>query len=464
MKRKKLLAVLLSALMLLGTASCTKSAAPDADNSEKSSSSATTSEAPVSGEGEGAGEASYSGITLNVAHGSTGDVSDAFDAQFAAFEQLSGCVVEIEHLSSNADEIESVIQVRAATGNLPDVWQNSVGAKLQNISPQENIYDLSGQSWIGNLADGFREIVTDKQTGSVWAIPSITSNVAGVFYNKNVYNELGLEIPTTWEIFLANCETIKSGSEIMPCASPYSTPSGVQILFLAQYYYVQNENPDFANQYTAKEIELHESPAYLRGMSKMYDLYEKGYQDVDPLSLSFEDASVQLAEGKTAMLVCRTNVMATVQELAPDAIDNIGFFPLPDEDSSNQGVATWMPTGWVMSKNVPAENEACSLALLEYLTTGEAIDVYCTKTIPTGAFMLNGVDLPDNVAPAVVEAQAWVSKASTPVMEYFCDIKGSNMATILQMLGTGDYTPDDAVKEIEQDNAIDARQKNIAGW
>ena len=123
-----------------------------------------------------------------------------------------------------------------------------------------------------------------------------------------------------------------------------------------------------------------------------------------------------------------------------------------------------MPPGWALNKNVPKEKEECALALMEFLTMGESIDAYCTKTTPTGAFMLNGVDLPDNVSTAVIEAQSWVDKASSPVMEYFSDIKGSNMATILQMVGTGDYTPDQAITEIEQDNAIDAQQKGIAGW
>ena len=57
-----------------------------------------------------------------------------------------------------------------------------------------------------------------------------------------------------------------------------------------------------------------------------------------------------------------------------------------------------------------------------------------------------------------------MERASTPVMEYQCSIKGANLVTILQMVGTGEYTPDEAITEIEMDNAIDAQQKGIAGW
>ena len=123
-----------------------------------------------------------------------------------------------------------------------------------------------------------------------------------------------------------------------------------------------------------------------------------------------------------------------------------------------------MPPAWCMNANIDAEKEACALALMEFLTTSAAVDAYCTKTIPTGAFMLNGIELPDNITNAVKEAQGWVEKASTPVMEYVCAIKGANMVTILQMVETGEYTPDEGIKEIEMDNAIDAQQKGIAGW
>ena len=65
---------------------------------------------------------------------------------------------------------------------------------------------------------------------------------------------------------------------------------------------------------------------------------------------------------------------------------------------------------------------------------------------------------------AVAEAQEWSSKASVPAMEYICPIKGANMATILSMVGTGQYTPEQGIAEIEMDNEIDAQQKGLAGW
>lgn len=38
------------------------------------------------------------------------------------------------------------------------------------------------------------------------------------------------------------------------------------------------------------------------------------------------------------------------------------------------------------------------------------------------------------------------------------------MVTILQMAETGEYTPEQAIAEIEKDNETDAQQKGIQGW
>ena len=127
-------------------------------------------------------------------------------AIFSARVQGLSLIHILERLSSDADEMESILLVRAATGNLPDIWMNSVGAKLDAMSPKENCYDLSGEDWITERVNGdYLNIVTDEGAGEIYGIPCSPSNVAGVFYNKKVYEELGLEIPNTWEEFMENC-------------------------------------------------------------------------------------------------------------------------------------------------------------------------------------------------------------------------------------------------------------------
>lgn len=406
-------------------------------------------------------EASYEGQTISLAHNVLNSSMDGLNAQFRAFEEKYGCKVEVELLAENADEAESVLLTRAATGNLPDVFISSVGAKLQEFSPKDNIYDLSDQTFVNSMTDEFIDAV-DGENGEIWGIPAYPANVAGVFYNKTVYEELNLEIPTTWEEFLDNCQKIKENTDKAPVVGAYDGAAGRQILFLSQYYYVVQENEKFAEQYTNKEIGLADSPAYMRGFEKLYDLSELGLLNDDPLSTSFDDSAIMLTDGTAVHTFCRTNIIGTIENLAPDKLDEIGFFPLPDENADKLGVAVWLPQCWSISKN--SENKELALLLLEFLISEEGIAAYCEGVNPTGAFAIKGSTLPDSVANVLVEAQDWAGKAATTVMEYSCDIKGANLSTILSMVGTGEITPENAVVEVEADNAIDAQQKGIAGW
>ena len=406
-----------------------------------------------------AGETDFSGQTLTMAIPTVDGEIDAITAQIKAFEEKYGVTVDLEILPQG-DEGENLKLVRIATGAMADVFMSAVGAKLTELSPAENMMDLSGQPFLENVDDGYLSIVTID--GAVYGVPICPSNVAGVFYNTKVYEELGLEVPETWDAFLENCQYIKENTEIAPVAAPNSQTSLSQIPFLTNYYYVQESNPTFAQDYTERKITLSECPEYVEGLQKMYDLAVNEHLNEDYLAATSEDVAMMLAEGTAAHSIIRSNILGTIAAVMPEQINDIGFFPLPDKDPAVRGVATWMPQAYLINKN--AENPELALKFMEYITSEEAVEVYCSYQKPSGAFMLKGVELPDDVYPALAEAQSWVEKASTPVMEYFCSIKGSNQATICSQVASGQITPQEAVEVIEKDNEIDAQQKGLAGW
>ena len=127
-----------------------------------------------------------------------------------------------------------------------------------------------------------------------------------------------------------------------------------------------------------------------------------------------------------------------------------------------RGISYWLPMGYVINKD--AKEPELAKKWCEFVTTQEGVNAYCSVITPAGTFMINGIEMPSNSYPALITAQEWIAKASCPVMEYFCRIKGSNQATITSMLASGEITPDDAVKQIMEDNLVDAQQKGIVGW
>ncbi|MGH0053003.1 MAG: ABC transporter substrate-binding protein [Sphaerochaetaceae bacterium] len=404
------------------------------------------------------GKSEFAGQTLTMMMTNKEGEFEAARAQHKAFEEKYGVKIEVEVVPSG-DAGENLRRTRVATQSLPDIFASSVGAKLYESYPSENVIDIKDQPWIDNLDVNFKKAATID--GAVYGVPLAPSNVGGVFYNKKIFEDLGLDIPLTWDEFLDTCEVIKNAG-IAPVAAPNSKTSLTQVPFLMNYYYVNHEDPDFAEKYTRNEITLSDSKAFLGGLQKMYDLAVNEYLNEDALATTVEDVAMMLGDGTAAMSIIRTNILSTMEVLVPDAIENFGFFPLPDNDPNVRGVATWMPMAYLANKN--ATNPELALLFLEFMTTNEAVEAYLTVQNPTGAFMLNGVKFPDDVYPSLAEAQAWVEKASTPVMEYFSPIKGINQATYTSQVAAGMITPEEAVREIEKDNAISAKQLGLPNW
>lgn len=457
---KKLIALLLAVLMVLSMAACSTAAKNEttADKpAEATKTDNTTAQTPAQ-DSETPAAKKFEGKTLTMMMSmSESNSTDAYHAQIAAFEEKYGCKVEVEAIPGG-DEGENLKLVRLATGALSDLYMCSVGSKLDEFDPTKNCMDISGEAWCDNISDGYRQVTT--YDGGVYATPADTSNAAGVLYNTKVFESLGLEIPKTWDEFLACCETIKAAG-ITPIAAPYAKQTNSQIPFLMNYYYVAQENPDFAEQYTNREIDLDSSAAFVRGLQKLSDMSQ--YLNDDFLSTGMDECAVMLGEGTAAMMVIRTNILVTMEANCPDKIADIDFFPLPDQDPDNRGVSYWLPMGWVINKD--AKEPELAKAWCEFVTSQEGVDAFCSAVTPTGTFCLKSVDLSGvDMCQALVTAQEWVSTNSTPVMEYFCRIKGSNQATICSMCASGDITAEDACQQIMEDNVVDAQQKGFVGW
>ena len=50
------------------------------------------------------------------------------------------------------------------------------------------------------------------ETEPTYAVPTSGMGI-GIYYNKDIYKELGLEIPETWDKFIENCKKINDSGK-----------------------------------------------------------------------------------------------------------------------------------------------------------------------------------------------------------------------------------------------------------
>ena len=126
---------------------------------------------------------------------------------------------------------------------------------------------------MGALDDSFVQSVSVGD--QVFGAPVGTSMGGGVLYNKKVYDELGLEIPTTWDEFMDNNEKIAAAGKT-PVIQTYATTWTSQLFVLGDFANVLAENPEWADDYTANKVKYADDPAALRGFEHLQEVNEAG--------------------------------------------------------------------------------------------------------------------------------------------------------------------------------------------
>ena len=66
---------------------------------------------------------------------------------------------------------------------------------------------LSG-SYLDNYSEGARKAAQFQ--GKDYGVPTGISFVTGVYYNKDLFQKNGVQVPTTWDEFIAACEAFKA--------------------------------------------------------------------------------------------------------------------------------------------------------------------------------------------------------------------------------------------------------------
>ena len=114
------------------------------------------------------------------------------------------------------------------------------------------------------------------------------SMAGAVLYNKDIYAELGLEVPTTWDEFIANSETIKAAGKAAPIVQTYGDTWTSQLFVLGDFYNVLAEDPDWAEQYTNNKAKYVDEPAFA-GFEHQQEAFEKGLFNEDFASATYDD-------------------------------------------------------------------------------------------------------------------------------------------------------------------------------
>ncbi|WP_219413027.1 ABC transporter substrate-binding protein [Pseudonocardia nigra] len=360
-------------------------------------------------------------------------------------------------------EGDNLVKTRLATGDMANVFVYNSGSLLQALNPTQTLVPVTDQPWVADLDQTFVDAVS--ANGEVFGAPVGTVQAGAVMYNKAVYEQLGLEVPRTWDEFMANNAVIAERTDAAPVIQTYQETWTSQLFVLGDFHNVLQAEPNFPERYTAGELKYATSEAALRGFQHQQAVHEAGYMNEDFASATYEEGLRMLAQGEGVHYPILTSALAEIVASYPDAVDDIGVFGLPGPDPATHGITVWTPGAAYIPQTTEGAQREAALDFLAFIASPAGCAAMTEAATPVGPYVVEGCELPADVPPAVEDIRAYLEKgAASPALEFLSPVKGPNLENLTVEVGSGIRSAEDAAALYDQDVAQQAQQLGLEGW
>ena len=286
---------------------------------------------------------------------------------FESFKAETGITVVDSPIGH--EDFKAGILVRAAGGNLPDVFSYWAGARTQFVVDAGSLGTID-ELWAEHgLDEVIAKSVADGATiyNSARYLVPFGYHYAGMFYNTKVMADAGVtEFPTDWDGFLALCETLKSNG-VTPIALGSKDRWPAQFWF--DYLLLRTAGPEYRASLMAGEASYTDDEVQ-RAMQIWSDLVDAGYFAPNANAATWTDASDQVSRGDAAMTLMGTWITGYWNGNGLMAGDDYDFFEFPMIDAGVPNAVVGPVDGWLISAN--SENRANAEALVAFLASDPA--------------------------------------------------------------------------------------------
>ncbi len=287
---------------------------------------------------------------------------------------------EVIHSTVAHEDFKQAIRAYLTSSTPPDVMTWFAGNRARFFIDRGLIMDISDvweeQGWNESYPKGFRALSTVE--GSQYFLPA-TWYWWAVYYNTEVFDEYGLEVPETWDEFLAVCEELKSNG-VTPIAIGTKYRWTAAAWF--DYLNMRVNGPEFHIDLMLGK-ESYNDPRVLSVFEDYWaPLIENDYFIDDPASYSWAEAIPFMNNGDAAMYLMGDFIRDSYPE---EDVDKIDFFRFPIIDP-DVPIGEDAPTDGYF---IAAESQHPELAkeLLAYFGSAEA-QTYMAEKL--GRLVTNG--------------------------------------------------------------------------
>ncbi len=366
-----------------------------------------------------------------------------------AVEQLKKAYPNVTlKLEVQAQDDGQKLMTYAATGNLPDIYQVAL-SQIENFKESGNIMvlnDIAKETGFTDKVFESAENILYNEDGNIYAFPYAGNEYVVWYYNKAIFDEYNVEVPTTFDELIAAAETFND-NDIVPMSI-----FGTEGWITAAMYDVLATRWDAGGiakldngEGTASE------DAYKNAAEMMNKLVNAGLFQSSASTTNYDQASQMFLNGEAAMFLNGQWYMTDATATLGDDVDWM-YYPSYDKAAYEEGKTAWSGGGAAAGYAVNPKSENAELAAKVAAFISEK---YCEAKVMYRGTPLVAVNVdvePENEFPAMMKKLQADLPSITSITKFDWHLTNPTFKTAIEdqtkYLLVADYSPDDFIAEV----------------
>lgn len=293
---------------------------------------------------------------------------EAVDAFEALEEKFNAEHDDIKLVIDSPNDAMTILKTRFIREDNPDIIGIGGDINYSNFLDASMLMDISDFDGLSDIKENYLETNKDLEyvpLDGVYAVPYM-ANAAGVLYNRDMFEEHGWTIPTTWEEFIELCETIKAEGiqplyfgykDTWTCLAPWNAIA-VDLCESDIAYQVNSGKATYADAYRDVAVKI----------KTLLD-----YAQPTPVAYSYNDACTAFARNESAMYVIGNYAIPQIKSVNPDM--NIGSFVFPASSNAEDNILN-SGNDLMFCIMEDCENKEAAYEVLRFLLEDENVQIY----------------------------------------------------------------------------------------
>ena len=286
-----------------------------------------------------------------------GEALQQFQTIIDEFEAANPDIRVIQNQVADAD---TTIRTLLVKDRAPDVMTLNANGGFGKLAMAGVFHDFTGDPGLETINPAVQKILADlgNKEGEVNSLGYV-NNANGIIYNTKIFEEQGLEVPTTWEELFAACDQLKAAG-ITPFYGTLADAWTVLPSFNAIGAYVAQDG--FFDKLRAEGSDVgpdsavsfeKDFPEVLQRQSELFAYAQEGYR-----GQSYDDGNAAFARGEVAMYMQGIWALAPIQAINPDIEAAIFPYPALSDVPEDRLLVTGVDVTVTIAKDTPHLEEA----------------------------------------------------------------------------------------------------------